>query len=129
MEIKATNFVYHKVVNLNILTLTLHQLRILLNSLLQKKTIALHEFCMIPDHCKKPNRHLIVPSKTSFWAANLTMESGIISPTVLERFLFFLEEINEVYWGKMRSKVNVPQCKFRHGDHLFRGNMISCGKN
>lgn len=29
----------------------------------------------------------------------------------------------------MRSKANVPGCKFRHRDHLFRGNMISGGRN
>lgn len=51
---------------------------------------------MIPNHCKKSKRHLILSSKDSFHAANFKMESDIISPSVLERFLCFLEEMKKV---------------------------------
>jgi len=47
----------------------------------------------------------------------------------LKRFPYFLEEMKKILWGKMRSKVNVPDCKFRHGDQLLRGNIMSSGKN
>lgn len=80
---------------------------------------------MAPNHCKNSKRHLILHSKNSPHATNFIMESNVISPSVLERF----QEMKKVFRGRMRSKANVPCCKFRHGDHLFRGNMISSGKN
>lgn len=52
-----------------------------------------------------------------------------MSPSVLKRFLCFLEEMKKVLRGKMRSKANVHGCKFRHGDNLFGGNIISGGQN
>lgn len=84
---------------------------------------------MAPNHCKNSKRHLILPSKNSSHAANFKMESDVINPGVLERFLCFLREMKKVFRSRMRSKTNLPCRKFRHGDHLFRGNMISSGKN